>query len=193
MALGNGGPRGGVTCCVAAVIMDRAWLVVRPVSPTYPRVVCVRNGTSESSSDRSVAADRFVSSRAKRVCLKVLQTPAMTRILTLITCPLTYSLAVVALLLCDGAQLSGADWPTFRHDPARTASTPERLPTDLTRHWTRQLPPPRPAWPAEQGKVRFDSSYEPVAAGGRLFVPSMVHDCVTAYDLATGAALAVLC
>ncbi len=74
----------------------------------------------------------------------------------------------------------------WRANPARTASTDERLPAQLTLHWSLQLPTPRPAWPAEQGKVRFDASYEPVVAGGRLFVPSMVHDCVTAYALADG-------
>ena len=34
--------------------------------------------------------------------------------------------------------------------------------------------------------MRFDASYEPVAARGRLFVPSMVDDSVTALDLETG-------
>ena len=48
------------------------------------------------------------------------------------------------------------------------------------------LPKPQPAWPAEQGKIQFDASYEPVASQGRLFVPSMAHDHVTAYDLETG-------
>jgi outer membrane protein assembly factor BamB len=35
--------------------------------------------------------------------------------------------------------------------------------------------------------MQFDASYTPVAAGGMLFVPSMVADSVTAYDTATGA------
>ena len=53
--------------------------------------------------------------------------------------------------------------------------------------WVRHLPPPCPAWPASQPALRFDESYCPVAAGGQIFVPSMVHDSVTAYDLETGA------
>ena len=84
--------------------------------------------------------------------------------------------------------LTAADWPTWRGDAARSAVTPERLSADLALHWTLHLPMPRPAWPEEQGKVRFDGSYEPVAAGGHLFVPSMVDDSVTAYRL-TDAAL----
>jgi len=53
--------------------------------------------------------------------------------------------------------------------------------------WVRQLPQPRPAWPASQPWLRFDLSYSPVAAGKRLLVPSMVTDSVTAYDTETGA------
>ncbi|NLX54950.1 MAG: PQQ-binding-like beta-propeller repeat protein [Planctomycetaceae bacterium] len=77
-----------------------------------------------------------------------------------------------------------ADWPMWRGDAARGAVTSGSLPADLELHWQLQLPAPRPAWPAEQGKVRFDASYEPVAAGPLLFVPSMVDGSVTAYRLA---------
>ena len=52
--------------------------------------------------------------------------------------------------------------------------------------WMRQLPEPRPAWPASQPWLRFDLSYSPVAADTMLFVPSMVTDTVTAYDTETG-------
>jgi len=52
--------------------------------------------------------------------------------------------------------------------------------------WVRQLPTPRPAWPASQPSLRFDVSYTPVAAGKLLFVPSMVTDSVTAYDTESG-------
>ena len=68
-----------------------------------------------------------------------------------------------------GLDLAGtctaADWPTWRGDAARSAVTAERLPSALTLHWKLHLPTPRPAWPDEQGKVRFDASYEPVVAG----------------------------
>jgi len=79
-----------------------------------------------------------------------------------------------------------ADWPTWRGAANRGASTAAEMTEELQLQWTLQLPEPRPAWPAEQGKIQFDASYEPVAAEGRLFVPSMVRDCVTAYNAASG-------
>jgi len=47
--------------------------------------------------------------------------------------------AVLAALALVG--LCGADWPTWRYDARRTASTPERLPEELTLCWSWQCPP----------------------------------------------------
>ncbi len=82
-----------------------------------------------------------------------------------------------------------ADWTTWRGTPSRSAVTVDELPTKLHLQWTLTLPEPQPAWPAEQGKIQFDASYEPVASQGRLFVPSMASDHVTAYDLQSGESL----
>lgn len=82
------------------------------------------------------------------------------------------------------------DWPMRRYDSARSGATPMELADELHLQWVRELPAPRRAWPEQRddmGKTGFDISYEPVAAGGLLFVPSMVTDSVTAYDLVTGA------
>jgi len=89
------------------------------------------------------------------------------------------------LLWCSG-NVDAGDWPQWRYDAGRGAVSPDELPAELHLQWTRQLPEPRPAWPASQPWLRFDLSYSPVAAGNRLFVPSMVTDSVTAYDTETG-------
>ena len=78
------------------------------------------------------------------------------------------------------------DWPQWRFDAGRGAVTTAKLPKQLHLMWTRQLPAPRPAWPASQPWLRFDESYTPVAAGKMLYVPSMVDDSVTAYDTESG-------
>jgi len=78
------------------------------------------------------------------------------------------------------------DWPMWRADAARSAVSPDLLPLDLHRHWSRSFEPPRPAWPASQPKIRFDESYEPIVADGLVFVGSMVSDRLSAYDLKTG-------
>jgi len=103
---------------------------------------------------------------------------------------MTNRLARIILIVCVIAllprQLSAGDWPQWRYDAARSATSPDELPDELHLQWTRQLPAPRPAWPASQPSLRFDVSYSPVAAGKMLFVPSMVTDTVTAYDTETG-------
>jgi outer membrane protein assembly factor BamB len=84
------------------------------------------------------------------------------------------------------ASARAADWPMWRYDAGRTAASPETLSETLHLQWVRELPVPRPAWPPDQHKIQFDLSYEPVVAGGRMFVPSMVRDRVTALDAGTG-------
>ncbi len=74
----------------------------------------------------------------------------------------------------------------WRADSARSATTDQTLSPSLELHWSLSLPVPLPAWPAEQGKVRFDASYEPIVSDGRMFVPSMVHDSLTAYRITDG-------
>ena len=90
------------------------------------------------------------------------------------------------------------DWPMWRYDQGRKAFAEVELPGNPGLIWTRQLEEPRRAWPFQYedyftsgnpdrvGKVSFDISYEPVAGGGMLFVPSMVSDRLTAYSAADG-------
>ena len=81
---------------------------------------------------------------------------------------------------------SDTEWPTWRGDAARSGTTTQVLTVPLQLHWTRHLPTPRPAWPDEQGKVRFDASYEPVVARGLVFVPGSADDTLTALNLEDG-------
>ena len=78
------------------------------------------------------------------------------------------------------------DWPQWRFGPGRGAVSPHALPAELHLQWTRQLPKAVPAWPASQTKLQFDRAPEPVAAEGKLFVPSSANDSLTAYDTKTG-------
>ena len=80
----------------------------------------------------------------------------------------------------------GHDWPMWRYDAGRCASTPEELPAEMHLQWVRELAPPKPAWPKSQYRLQFDASYEPVVAGKTIFVGSMVSDSLTAYDTETG-------
>ena len=98
------------------------------------------------------------------------------------------SLAVVfslVLVPVSAVGVESGDWPMWRHDANRSAASPAELPAQLHLQWTRELPGPRPAFPSDV-RLCFDRSYEPVAMGKTVFVPSMVTDNVSALDTATG-------
>ena len=101
------------------------------------------------------------------------------------TCPLP-RVAALCCLCAAAAMAADADWPTWRHDANRTAATAAALPGSMSLQWKSDLPAPRPAF-ARDLRLCFDLSYEPVAMGNTLFVPSMVTDSVTALDADTGA------
>ena len=82
--------------------------------------------------------------------------------------------------------MPGDDWPMWRYNAGRWASSPCQLPGELHLQWINELPTPMPAWSREQYKLQFDESYEPVVMGQMIFVPSMVSDKVTAYSTKTG-------
>jgi len=81
----------------------------------------------------------------------------------------------------------GDDWPMWRYNAGRSGASGEQLASELHLQWVRELPSPKPAWPASQDRLQFDASYEPVVAGKTIFIGSMVSDSVTAYDTDTGA------
>ena len=90
------------------------------------------------------------------------------------------------LLFCWAWGTAAQDWPMWRGNAGHTGVTAHSLPDTLQVHWSRDLRPPQAAWPQSQDKLQFDVSYEPVVAGKRLFVPSMVADRLTAYSTETG-------
>ena len=51
--------------------------------------------------------------------------------------------AALSLLLSGTAQAD--DWPMWRADPGRSATSAEQLPAELHLRWVRMLPPLKPA------------------------------------------------
>ncbi|MFP4058125.1 MAG: PQQ-binding-like beta-propeller repeat protein [Candidatus Brocadiia bacterium] len=89
------------------------------------------------------------------------------------------------LLLAAWGPAPAADWPTWRHDPQRSASSPEELAPTLHLQWVLRLPPLEPCWPDEP-RMAFDGVYQPVVQGRRLFLGSPRADGVAAFDTRTG-------
>ena len=89
------------------------------------------------------------------------------------------------LLLLQPLSFAG-DWPMWRHDAGRTATSLDAIPAleDLEVVWTRSLPKPKPAY--RDVRLQFDAGYEPIVLGSHLIVASNVDDSVTAFDTRTG-------
>jgi outer membrane protein assembly factor BamB len=96
----------------------------------------------------------------------------------------TFLLAVIAWLTTSTVSLA-ADWPMWRHDASRSAASPQELAPELRLQWTLRLPELTPAWP-DQEMMWFDRNYEPVVAGGLMFVGSSRSDDLAAYEMRTG-------
>lgn len=93
-------------------------------------------------------------------------------------------LGVVLLAVAVG-KTRAADWPTWRHDPSRSAVSPEALPESLAARWVCRYPAPRPAW--HDPRLQFDAAFQPVVAGKMLVFGSSSEDCVIALDTQSGA------
>ncbi|MHC4569172.1 MAG: outer membrane protein assembly factor BamB family protein, partial [Planctomycetota bacterium] len=96
-----------------------------------------------------------------------------------------------------GSAALAADWPTYRHDIARTGATSELLVAPLALDWVHvPVHPPRPAWPRpavrpregweQRHRVIFDDAFQVAAVGGTVYFGSSADNKVYALDAATG-------
>jgi outer membrane protein assembly factor BamB len=101
------------------------------------------------------------------------------------------------ILLLIVASVSASDWPTYRHDLARTGCTDESLGASLALQWVHtSIHAPKPAWsgpgtrPREgfllHNRVDFDDAFQVVVAGDRLYFGSSADDKVYTLSAATG-------
>ena len=106
--------------------------------------------------------------------------------------------AVFAQILLVGvACVQADDWPTYRHDVARSGVTPEDLPMPLSECWVftprhgpdAAWPPPKPK-PVEGilelRRMHFDDTFHVVAVGDALYFGSSSENKVCCLDMTTG-------
>lgn len=108
--------------------------------------------------------------------------------------------AAIVVVATTPAALRADDWPTYRHDNARSGVTTERLTLPLAPCWTFQpRHAPQPAWddpnPRPVGgwyglnelrRVHFDDAFHVTVAGGAVFFGSSADGKVVSLDAATG-------
>jgi outer membrane protein assembly factor BamB len=80
------------------------------------------------------------------------------------------------------------DWPMWRFDNGRSASTPEQLPDKLYLQWQVSYPPRVPVWddPLNQNLMQFDRLFEPIVAENKIFLGFNDQDKVIALDINSG-------
>ncbi|MHC4711912.1 MAG: outer membrane protein assembly factor BamB family protein [Planctomycetota bacterium] len=86
------------------------------------------------------------------------------------------------------AAAQGTDWPQWRCDAGRTAASEVSLPAEISLEWVRQYTKRVPVWkdPLNRDLMRYDTVFEPVVAGGRMFLGFNDSDKVVALDTRTG-------
>ncbi len=101
----------------------------------------------------------------------------------------------VLLLLLAGflasetsVRVRAEDWPLWRHDAGRTASSSEPLPASLHLQWIRQYPKRVQVWddPLNHDLMPYDKILEPVVLGTRMFIGFNDSDKVVALDIESG-------
>jgi outer membrane protein assembly factor BamB len=94
------------------------------------------------------------------------------------------------LVAMSSAGARADDWPTYRHDIARSGITTERLAPPLSEQWVfKPTHAPEPAWPApvkEAPRVRFDDAYQVAAVGDAVYFGSSADNKLYSLDAATG-------
>lgn len=95
------------------------------------------------------------------------------------------------LLVCSllPNSLMAEDWPQWRFDSGRTASSPGELPDDLQLVWTKKFQQRVQVWddPLNNDLMTYDKILEPVVMDGRMFAGFNDSDKVVAWDSLTGA------
>jgi len=97
-------------------------------------------------------------------------------------------LLLVLFYLIISTQIFADNWPMWRYDAERTASTPEQLPAELHLQWTRHYTPREMVWddPLNHDLMQYDKVFEPIVIGNTLFIGFNDQDKVVALNTDTG-------
>ncbi len=84
--------------------------------------------------------------------------------------------------------VSAQDWPMWRYDAGRTASSPEELTDNLYLQWTKQYSEREMVWddPLNHDLMQYDKVFEPIAVGNILYIGFNDQDKVVAINSTTG-------
>ncbi|MFC1508661.1 PQQ-binding-like beta-propeller repeat protein [Candidatus Omnitrophota bacterium] len=97
-------------------------------------------------------------------------------------------LVVPILVLSFAEQALPSDWPMWRCDSGRSASSADELPSELHLKWIHRYSRRSMAWddPLNQDLMPYDRIFEPVVAGKTMFIGFNDSDKVVAIDCMSG-------
>ena len=95
---------------------------------------------------------------------------------------------LILIQLIISIQIFAYDWPMWRYDAERTASSPEQLPDELYLQWTRHYSPREMVWddPLNHDLMQYDKVFEPIVIGNTLYIGFNDQDKVVAINTNTG-------
>ena len=95
---------------------------------------------------------------------------------------------LILIQLIISIQIFAYDWPMWRYDAERTASSPEQLPDELYLQWTRHYSPREMVWddPLNHDLMQYDKVFEPIVIGNTLCIGFNDQDKVVAINTDTG-------
>ena len=95
---------------------------------------------------------------------------------------------LILIQLIISIQIFAYDWPMWRYDAERTASSPEQLPDELYLQWTRHYSPREMVWddPLNHDLMQYDKVFEPIVIGNTLYIGFNDQDKVVAINTDTG-------
>ena len=101
------------------------------------------------------------------------------------------SIILVMVLLLFAIPMVGqaaSDWPMWRYDANRSASSPVGLPDQLYLQWEHQYAPRVMVWddPLNQDLMPYDRVFEPIVVGNTMFLGFNDTDKIVALDTNTG-------
>ncbi|MBU6175644.1 MAG: PQQ-binding-like beta-propeller repeat protein, partial [Planctomycetes bacterium] len=108
----------------------------------------------------------------------------------------SYSVLLIWMLLLfalgiGSDALAAENWPMWRFDSMRSASSPNSLPDQFQLLWQRTFTPRVQAWddPLNQDLMTYDKWFEPIVLEGKVFLPFSDQDKLMALDARSGETL----
>lgn len=102
---------------------------------------------------------------------------------------ISYLSTVILILFAAPCAISAAaDWPMYRHDHQRSSFTKHELPDALEFDWSIRYTKREPTWkdPLNLDLMQYDRIFEPIVAGGVMYIGFNDTDKIVAIDVETG-------